>query len=196
MASVLIPLAQGCEELEAVTLIDLLRRANIDVVTAGLDDKAVVAAHGVTLMPDTTLDEALKKTYEMIVLPGGMPGSDHLQQDQRLKNALMAQNQQGRYIAAICAAPKILAAIGILNGRHATSYPGFLDKMDLPEVEYLDERVVHDDNIITSTSPGTAMDFALYLIEVLEGESTRNSVEEGLVRPAHHTVYDDEIEES
>ncbi len=194
MASVLIPLAQGCEELEAVTLIDLLRRANIDVVTAGLDDKAVVTAHGITLIPDTTLEEALKKAYEMIILPGGMPGTNHLEQDNRLKNALMEQNQQGKYIAAICAAPKILAAAGILNGRHATSYPGFLDAMDLPEVEYLDEMVVHDDNIITSTSPGTAMDFALYLIEVLKDETLRDKVEEGLVRPAHHTIYD-EIDE-
>ncbi len=194
MASVLIPLAQGCEELEAITLIDLLRRAEIDVVTAGLDDKAVITAHGITLIPDTTLDEALKKTYEMIILPGGMPGTNHLEQDSRLQNALMQQNQQGKYIAAICAAPKILAAAGILNGRHATSYPGFLDKMDLPEVEYLDEMVVHDDNIITSISPGTAMDFALYLIEVLKDEALRDKVEEGLVRPAHHTLYD-EIDE-
>ncbi|MCF6219238.1 MAG: DJ-1/PfpI family protein [Gammaproteobacteria bacterium] len=195
MASVLIPLAQGCEELEAVTLIDLLRRAGVDVVTAGLDDQAVVAAHGVTLIPDTTLDEALKKTYEMIILPGGMPGSNHLQQDERLKSALINQNQQGKYIAAICAAPKILAAAGILNGRYATSYPGFLDKMERPEVEYLDEMVVHDDNIITSTSPGSAMDFALYLVEVLMGEARRDKVEEGLVRPAHHAIYDDEIDE-
>ncbi len=192
MASVLIPLAQGCEELEAVTIIDLLRRAEVNVVTAGLDNQPVTTARGITLIPDTTLDEALKQPYEMIILPGGMPGSNHLEQNNRLRQALIKQVQQEKYIAAICAAPKVFAAAGLLDGLHATSYPGFLDKMEIKGMHYLDEMVVHDGNIITSQSPGTAMDFALYLIEILKGESSRDEVEAGLVRPAHHTAYDDD----
>lgn len=192
MASVLIPLAQGCEELEAVTIIDLLRRAEVNVVSAGLDDQPVTTARGITLIPDTTLDEALKQPYEMIILPGGMPGSDHLEQNNCLREALIKQAQQGKYIAAICAAPKVLAAAGLLDGLHATSYPGFLDKMEIKGIHYLDEMVVHDGNIITSQSPGTAMDFALYLIEILKGEHSRDKIETGLIRPAHHTTYDDD----
>lgn len=192
MASVLIPLAQGCEELEAVTLIDLLRRAGVNVITAGLDEHPITASRGVVLIADTTLDEALTHDYDMIILPGGMPGADHLEQNQRIRDALIKQVAQGKYVAAICAAPKVLATAGLLNGLHATSYPGFLDKMAIEGMHYLDDMVVHDGNIITSRGPGTAMDFALYLIDILMGEPKRDEIEEGLLRPAHHMCYEDE----
>ncbi len=192
MASVLVPLAQSCEELEAVTIIDLLRRAGVEVTTAGLDEQPVKASRGVVLIPDTTLEEALKQDYDMIVLPGGMPGADHLEKDLRLREALIKQVEQDKTIAAICAAPKAFAAAGLLEGLHVTSYPGFLDKMEIDGMHYLDEMVVHDGHVITSRGPGTAMDFALYLIDVLMGENIRDEVEAGLVRPAHHMAYDDD----
>jgi len=103
MASVLVPLAQGCEELEAVTVVDLLRRAGIGVVTAGLDDKPVRASRGVVLVPDTSLDEALKQQYDMVVLPGGLPGADNLDADARVRGLLKQMSETDRYTAAICA---------------------------------------------------------------------------------------------
>lgn len=183
MPKVLIPLAQGCEEIEAVTIIDLLRRAEIEVVSAGLDDKPVTASRGVRLIPDTTLDEALKQEFDMVVLPGGMPGAANLNNDPRIKNLLKDMAGKGKYAAAICAAPFVLAEAGLLEGKRATSYPGFVDKMNLPGTTYLPDPVVRDGGIITSRGPGTAMDFALELIEVLTGKVRRDEVEAGLQRP-------------
>jgi len=183
MSTVLVPLAQGCEELEAVTIIDLLRRAGITVVTAGLDKAPVKASRGVTLIPDTTLDEAIKQSFDMIVLPGGLPGADHLNKDARIHKLLKEMHQQGKYTAAICAAPKVLADAGLLANKSATSYPGVLDKMQVPKMQFIDAPVIKDGQVVTSRGPGTAMDFALELIETLVGQETRNQVEAGLVRP-------------
>jgi 4-methyl-5(b-hydroxyethyl)-thiazole monophosphate biosynthesis len=182
MVKVLVPLAQGCEELEAVTIIDLLRRAQIDVITAGLDKETVTASHGVRLVPDTDLDTALKQDYDMIVLPGGLPGADHLDHDPRIRSLLKKMASGKKYTAAICAAPKALANAGVLEGKNATAYPGVLDNMKLPHTKVTHEAVVIDGHIITSRGPGTAMDFTLTLIEVLLGKQKRNEVEAGLVR--------------
>ncbi len=182
MASALIPLAQGCEELEAVTVIDLLRRAGMEVVTAGLDERPVTASRGVTLIPDTTLDAIASRTFDIVILPGGLPGADYLDQDPRIRELLSRVTEQGGYAAAICAAPKVLANAGMLEGKQATSYPGVLDRMDLPQVEVDLQPVVRDGQIITSRGPGTAMDFALEIIEVLAGRPKRDEVEAGLVR--------------
>ena len=182
MASVLVPLAEGCEELEAVTIIDLLRRAGIEVVSAGLNDRPVKASRGVTLVPDTTLDEALEQQFDMVVLPGGQPGSDRLNADMRLREILKKMSDSGRFIGAICAAPKVLASMGLLRGRHATSYPGVLDAMNVPGLHFSHDAVVTDGKITTSRGPGTAMDFALCLIEQLAGAEKREEVERGLIR--------------
>ncbi len=184
MARVLVPLAQGCEELEAITIIDLLRRAGIEVVSAGLDDQVVTASRGTRLLPDATLDEVLNDDFDMIVLPGGLPGADHLDQDPRIHRLLERMASDGRYVAAICAAPKVLASSGLLAGRRATSYPGVLEAMQLPDTRVSGQAVEIDDRIITSRGPGTAMDFALTLIERLAGAATRQRVEDGLARPA------------
>ena len=180
---VLVPLAQGCEELEAITIIDLLRRAGIEVISAGLDAENITASRGVKLIPDTDLESALKDDYDMIVLPGGLPGADHLGNDDRLKSALKKMANGDKYIAAICAAPKVLANAGLLTGKTATCYPGFLDDPGLSGITLSDEAVVKDGKVITSRGPGTAMDFALELIEVLSGRATRDTVEAALVRP-------------
>jgi len=181
MASVLVPLAQGCEELEAITVVDLLRRAGVSVVTAGLDDKPVRASRGMVLVPDTTLDEALKQEYDMVVLPGGLPGADHLDSDPRIRGLIKEMADKGRYTAAICAAPKVLASTGVLEGKRVTSFPGALDAFD--GLDYRSDPVVQDGKLITSRGPGTAMDFALTLIENLVGKDRRDEVEAGLQRP-------------
>jgi 4-methyl-5(b-hydroxyethyl)-thiazole monophosphate biosynthesis len=182
MARVLVPLAPGCEELEAVTIINLLRRADIDVVSASLDPGPVTGARGIVLQADATLDEALAEDYDMVVLPGGGPGADRLDRDPRIETLLKNMAAADKYTAAICAAPKVLGRIGLLDGRRATSYPGFVDAMNLPGTRYLDEAVVQDGKVITSRGPGTALDFALHLVETLAGKSARDEVEAGLVR--------------
>ena len=182
MPTVLVPLAQGCEELEAITVIDLLRRAGIEVVSAGLDEQVITASRGTRLVADIDLDKALERDYDMVVLPGGLPGAENLEKDHRIQALLrkMAGNEQ--FTAAICAAPGILARAGLLDGRKATGYPGVLERTGISCIEACDEPVVIDGNMITSRGPGTAMDFALTLIGLLSGQDKRREVETALVR--------------
>ncbi len=181
--AVLVPLAQSCEELEAVTVIDILRRAELTVVSAGLDTAPVTASRGVILQPDTTLTAALQQhSYDMIVLPGGMPGAKYLGEDPLVCKTLKEMAAAGKYIAAICAAPHVLAKNGLLAGKKATAYPGFLDTGEFPDVTYTGAAVECDGKVITGRGPGTAMDFALTLVQVLCGTTQRDAVEKGLVR--------------
>lgn len=182
MSKVLVLLAQGCEELEAVTVIDVLRRGGIDVVAAGLDDRVIEASRGVALMPDTTLDLALGMgDFGMIVLPGGMGGTNALAADARVAKLLQDMAAAGKYVCSICAAALVLAKAGLLRGRTFTSYPGVVDA-DVSGGTNTGAAVEVDGNLITSRGPGTAMDFALYLVEVLAGRDTRDKVEKALVR--------------
>ncbi len=183
MASVLVPLAEGCEELEAVTILDLLVRAGIDVVSAGLQEGPVRCSRGTVLVPAMTLDQALEHDYDMVVLPGGLPGADHLDNDPRIRELLLKMANSEKFTAAICAAPKVLASAGLLANKQATSYPGVIDSMDIDGMTCTDDAVVRDGKVITSRGPGTAMDFALQLIELLEGRAKRDEVEAALVRP-------------
>jgi 4-methyl-5(b-hydroxyethyl)-thiazole monophosphate biosynthesis len=184
MASVLIPLAEGCEELEAVTLIDLLRRAGIEVTTASLSNqRALTASRQVGLVADTLLDRVLNDKFDMLLLPGGQPGTTHLNADSRIHAFITRQHQADKFIAAICAAPLVLAESGVLKGKRATCYPGALDAETWPEISLCDEPVVVDGRVLTSQGPGTAMDFALAIIELLTDKPTRDQVEAGLVRP-------------
>ncbi len=181
MPNVLVPLANGCEELEAVTIIDLLRRAGIDVTVAGLEDGLVTASRGVLLQPEISLDEALTKDYDMVVLPGGGPGSDRLNEDDRIHELLVSMANSEKFTAAICAAPKVLVNAGVLDGKRATCYPGVMDAADLPGLDN-GQAVVQDGKVVTSRGPGTAIDFTLTLIENLVGKDARDEVEAGLVR--------------
>ena len=176
MARVLVPLAPGCEELEAVTVIDLLRRADVEVVVAGLTPGPVKASRGTVLLPDKLLEEILDESFDMVVLPGGLPGAELLEQDSRVRQILMNTYQQDGLVAAICAAPKVLAATGLLDNRHATAYPGVLDPEQFPTVFVSTQAVEIDGNVITSRGPGTAMDFALTLIECLCGAAKKEQV--------------------
>lgn len=183
MSCVLVPLAPGFEEIEAVTVIDLLRRAGIDVVVASLDGSPVTGSHAIQVTPDLGLDEALQRELDMVVLPGGLPGADNLEADTRVMELLRRMADSERFTAAICAAPRVLAAAGLLDGKRATSYPGFLDEGSTPGLHIENHPVVRDGKVITSRGAGTAMDFALALIEVLQGSSRRDEIEAGLQRP-------------
>ena len=180
MATVLVPLAQGCEELEAVTIIDLLRRAGVTVTVAGLDAGPVTASRGVVLLPDTTLDAVLDQDFDLVVLPGGLGGAQRLEADRRISALLRRMAEQGRYVAAICAAPQVLVSAGLVEGRTITAYPGVLD--DQEGIRLSSAAVVRDGTFITSRGPGTALDFALTLIETLCGRASRDSVEATLQR--------------
>lgn len=182
MATVLVPLADGCEELEAVTIIDLLRRAGITVIVAGLTNGPVRASRGTVLVPDTTLDQVINREFDMVVLPGGQPGTDNLNADKRVHTILQRVFRDGYVVAAICAAPKVLACAGVLEGKRVTSYPGALDGLTVPGMVFVNTTVVKDGHVITSRGPGTAMEFALVIIEVLAGAKKRAEVDAGLQR--------------
>jgi 4-methyl-5(b-hydroxyethyl)-thiazole monophosphate biosynthesis len=181
--SALVLLAEGFEEIEAVTVIDLLRRAGVEVRTAALHGRRATGSHRITLEADAELDDLQGPLCDIIVLPGGMPGAEHLKQDARVISLLQRYAAADRYVAAICAAPGVLAQAGLLDGRRATSYPGFLGAGAAQDVRLETSPVVVDGRIVTSRGPGTAMDFALSLIELLQGQATRAEVEGRLLRP-------------
>lgn len=182
MSRVIIPLAEGFEELEAVSIIDLLRRGGIEVTVAALQPGPVTGSHGIALVPDLELDAALEQDFDMVALPGGQPGADRLERDPRIRALLERMAASGKFTAAICAAPKVLASAGLLDGRQATSFPGAVTASDHPEVQLGSDAVVTDGKVITSRGPGTAMDFALTLVESLEGRAKRDEVESRLQR--------------
>jgi 4-methyl-5(b-hydroxyethyl)-thiazole monophosphate biosynthesis len=181
---VLIPLAQGCEELEAVTIIDILVRGGVEVVTASLDDnRTITASRGVQIVAQTSLESVMADSFDMMILPGGIPGADNLEKDLRIIEKLKQTSQQGGFVSAICAAPKVLVKAGLLDNKKATSYPGFINVNPAKGMSYIDLPVVEDSNIVTSRGPGTALDFSLALLEKLEGSITRQQVEAALLRP-------------
>jgi 4-methyl-5(b-hydroxyethyl)-thiazole monophosphate biosynthesis len=163
MAKALVLLAEGFEEMEAVIIVDVLRRAQVEVTTASLAGLSVAGAHGMTLQADATLDATDPNVFDAVVLPGGQPGSTHLRDDGRVHKLVRGQHASGRIVAAICAAPTVLEAAGILKGRVATSFPG----NELPSAKYTEQRVAVDGNVITSRAAGTAFEFALTLVEQL-----------------------------
>jgi len=180
MKTVLVLFSAGSEELETVTVVNILRRAGINVTLAGLSAGALRGSRGIVLTPDTALEEAIGHSYDMLVLPGGQPGTNHMKADARVLQLARQMAAQGKYVTAICAAPAVLATAGLLDGKRATCYPGSLD--DFVQVQQQSGVVVEDGKLITSRGPGTAMDFALVLVEHLAGKTKRDEVEAGLVR--------------
>ncbi|MDF1800915.1 MAG: DJ-1/PfpI family protein [Planctomycetota bacterium] len=178
--SILLPLADGFEEIEAVTVIDVLRRAGIKVLVVDLGESGrsdtgghggahlVRGAHGIELATDRTIDDVDLDEIEAVVLPGGLPGATNLRDDVRVLAACKHMADRGRWIGAICAAPIVLAEAGLLDGKRATSYPAFRDQLAGAEV-VTDEKVVVSGRVMTSSGPGTAIDFALSLVAVLSG---------------------------
>jgi 4-methyl-5(b-hydroxyethyl)-thiazole monophosphate biosynthesis len=165
MPTVLVPLARGFEEIEAVTVIDVLRRAGLEVVVAALAGETVEGAHGIRVATERPLAAVTGADFDAIVLPGGQPGSDHLRADERVRALVQTLARAGKIVAAICAAPTVLEAAGVLAGRRATAFPG----EELPSADYSFDRVVEDGNVITSRAAGTAMEFALTLVRRLAG---------------------------
>jgi 4-methyl-5(b-hydroxyethyl)-thiazole monophosphate biosynthesis len=179
MAKVVIILADGFEELEAVAIIDVLRRAGIGIVSAGLHEGPVSSARQVKIIPDTVIDTITSDDFDMLVLPGGMPGAANLNTDERVGGLIRDFNSKGKITGAICAAPFVLANAGILNGKRVTSYPSFKDK--LGSAIYEEKNVVEDGNILTSRGPGTALCFALAIVEKLAGKEKAQQIKEAML---------------
>jgi protein deglycase len=181
--TVLVPLAEGFEEIEAVTIIDVLRRAGVDVRVAGLAPGPVRGAHGITLATDCALGEVDPATLRMLVLPGGMPGAKNLVQDERVLALVRTLEASGRTVAAICAAPTVLAAAGVLVGRQATAYPSFRSQLTGAEV-LVEPAVVRSGAVVTSQGVGTALAFALELVAELAGAARAEELRVAMLVPA------------
>jgi 4-methyl-5(b-hydroxyethyl)-thiazole monophosphate biosynthesis len=170
-----VPLAEGFEEIEAISVIDILRRADIEVVTAGLKDGLATGSHKVPVLPDTTLEKIDYRDFDGMVLPGGSPGFINLGNDPRILNMAREMDRAGKYVAAICAAPSVLIKAGVLQGRRATVSPSGKAQVQAC-ADFREDRVVVDKNLITSRSPGTALEFALRLVEVLAGKEKMEQI--------------------
>lgn len=177
---VYVHLAEGFEEIEALTVIDLLRRAEIPVESVSVGDILVKGAHDISVQADITIDKADYDNCQMIVLPGGMPGSVNLEECSVLSNAIDAFNSKGKYIAAICAAPMILGHKGILEGKKAVIYDGLEKELGKGAIP-LQEKAVVDGHIITGKGPGCAIEFALKIINILKGEKAANMIKDELL---------------
>lgn len=179
MENVLVILADGFEEIEAITILDVLRRAKISTTAAGLSSLSVTGAHGITVQADALLDEINSDDYEMIVLPGGQPGTRHLGQSRQVVTLLHEFASTGRHVAAICAAPMVLAQAGLLDGVQAVCYPGCEGNMGQAIV--IEQDLCLADKRITGRGPAVALAFALQLVAVLAGEKVRAQVAAGLL---------------
>ena len=178
MAKVLVPLVEGFEDIEAVSVIDVLRRGGVEVVTASVDGQpSVLSAHGIRMSADAAFDDAAKDPYDAIVLPGG-PGTGRLKVPSVLER-LQRQKEEGRLICAICAAPTVLVEAGVLEpGQHVTCYPTCIPELDRASANV---PVVADGNVVTGQAPGAALLFALVVLQTLAGERTAQKVARGMV---------------
>ena len=181
MKKVLVPLAPGFEEIEAITVIDVLRRAGVEVVVAGTQPGPIEASRRTRHIPDCTLDDVRATDFDMIVLPGGQPGTANLRQDARIKRIIEILQANNRYVAAICAAPSVLSAYGVLRGRAATSHHSVRTEVAAGAREFSDQRVVIDGPVVTSQAAGTAMEFAFALVEILCGADKAAEVNRGVL---------------
>jgi 4-methyl-5(b-hydroxyethyl)-thiazole monophosphate biosynthesis len=188
----LVPIAEGSEELEAVTIIDVLRRAGVEVTVASANDGKklqISGSNGTNIVADKMLNSCAENTYDLIAVPGGIPGSEHLAEHPVLDSLLRKQAEQEKLIGAICAAPAmVLASKGLLLDKIATCYPSFQQNLEAKEVDS-EARVVVDANYITSQGPGTALDFALELVEQLCGVVKREEVGAPMVLTTSATAY-------
>lgn len=163
---VLVPVADGIEEMETVTIVDVLRRAGALVTVASVGDLQITASRGIVLVADQCVEECVDIEFDLIALPGGMPGAENLRDSEPLKRLLLRQAEEKKLYAAICASPAVvLAHHGLLKSRFSTCHPGFTDRME-PD-RFRESEVVVDENCITSRGPGTALAFALKLVELL-----------------------------
>lgn len=179
MPRVLLPLATGFEEIEAITVVDILRRAEIEVVMGSLEGLHVKGAHGIEVMADALLCELEHKDFDMIVLPGGLPGATNLAKDTKVLSLLQDFDKENKHIAAICAAPLALKSAGVLKN-HYTCYPSFENHIKHQGYN-VDSSVVCDTNITTSKGPSTALEFTLKLVEILCGTQIAQKLSKDLL---------------
>ena len=177
--TVLVPVADGTEEIEVVCIIDTLRRAKADVTVASVSGKLeVVCSRGVKMVGDAMIGNCINKDYDMVILPGGMPGAEHLRDSKELTSILKAQKERGGYYGAICASPAVvLEHHGLIGKAKATCYPSLADKLANPQKD----KVVVDGKLITSQGPATAIEFALKLVELLFGAEAAAQVGKGML---------------
>ena len=181
MAKTAIFFANGFEEIEALTVVDLLRRAGVEVVMVSIkDDVNIKGARGINVIADTTLSGNLSDA-DMVILPGGMPGTNYLKASEEVRAIVNEYNDEGKFVAAICAAPTVFGDMGILLGKKATCYPGLEPGLNGAMWPGADYSVVQDGNIITSRGVGTAIDFALKLIEVLIDKKKADEIAASIV---------------
>ncbi len=181
MPSVLIPFADGVEEMEAVILVDVLRRGGLEVTTAGMADGPVTASRGVRLLPDRAWSDVQPNSFEALAIPGGAEGVNRLKADARILEAVRSFHRHGKWIAAICAGPLVLQEAGILQGRRITCHPAVADRLTAtPRTE---ERVVIDGNLVTSQGPGTSFEFALALVRCLLSEEKSLLISKAMILP-------------
>lgn len=176
---VLLPLAPGFEEIEAVVVIDVLRRAEVEVVVAGLEAGPIEGAHGITIQTDAALADVVDGDFDMLVLPGGIPGTTRLAEDERVLAAVRRMHAGRRTTAAICAAPTVLHAAGILAGVSVTSHPAVRDQLGPADVS--DERVVRSGTVVTSQGVGSALEFALELVRELVSDARADQLAKAMV---------------
>lgn len=179
--SVLVPIAEGFEEIEALTIVDILRRADAHVVLAAVGDSTTVVGRSrIVVTADMKIEEALKRSpYDLLVLPGGLPNAHILRDSPVVQKAIREHRESRALLGAICAAPLALASAGVLSGIEATSHPGVREEM--PGDGYSEKRVVDSDGVVTSRAPGTAMEFAFTLVARLFGEEKVKEVNQGVL---------------
>jgi 4-methyl-5(b-hydroxyethyl)-thiazole monophosphate biosynthesis len=176
MTKALVFLATGFEEIETVTVVDVLRRANIEVTIAGLMSQPTEGAHGMKVVPDTKVENINVTDFDAVIVPGGNPGYKNLRKDQRVLNMVKEAFDSNKIVAAICAAPAVLSDVGILEGKTCTIYPGMDTELEKGGGKPSVDNVVVDGNLITSRGPATALPFALKLAEILVGKQTSETV--------------------
>jgi len=180
MAKLGIFMADGCEEIEGLTVVDILRRAGIGIDMIAVSNEPVVhGAHNINFAADVMAKDADYEAYDGIVLPGGMPGTLHLTEDEMVNAVIKKYASEGKLVSAICAAPSVLGLAGLLEGKHATSYPGWAEKMT--GCIYETEAVVRDGNIITSRGMGTAIAFALAIITYFQNEEAAEAMAKSIM---------------
>lgn len=180
MSNVIIFLADGFEEIEALTVVDVLRRGGVDIATVSITDReAVMGAHGIQVKADRIFDKAVEGKADMLILPGGGTGTQNLKAHTGVNELCAEFASEGKYVTAICAAPSVLGVKGLLKGKTAVCYPGFESQLEGAVIGK--NRVEQDGKFITSKGPGTAMEFALTLLAVLKGSDTAAKVKEGML---------------
>ena len=180
MSKIGIFMANGCEEIEGLTVVDIVRRAGIEIETISItDENKVTSSHEITFETDTTKYKAYFASYDGIVLPGGLPGTTNLGADETVNKVIKEFAQEGKLVCAVCAAPSVLGLAGILEGKKATCYPGYEDK--LLGATFTEEKVAVDGNVITSRGLGTTIPFALEIVRYLSGDEVADTIAQKII---------------